>query len=291
MTQPSWLNPSLYPFASHYLDVGSGRMHYVDEGQGTPVVMVHGTPSWSFLYRHLIRDLSSSYRCVAPDQLGFGLSDKPEAFTYTPMAHAKNLETLIDTLGLEDVILVVHDFGGPIGLSYALEYPENVRALVIMNTWMWPNPSLEQAGKVLGNPFGRFLYRRLNFSVNVLLKRLAFSDKTVLTDELLRHYQGPFPTPISREALFALVATIGASNAWFETLWNRRDVIGGIPTLLLWGMKDKLVSSEFLGRWQEMFESAETQELEAGHFIQEESGQQITQAVQAFLERAIHENS
>lgn len=125
-----WLNPSLNPFPTHDLDTGSGRMHYVDEGEGAPIVMVHGTPSWSFLYRQLIRDLSGSYRCIAPDQLGFGLSDKPETFAYTPAAHAQNLERLIDTLGLKDIVLVVHDFGGPIGLSYALTHPENVRALI-----------------------------------------------------------------------------------------------------------------------------------------------------------------
>ena len=183
MTRHAWLNPTLYPFASHHLDVGPGRMHYVDEGEGVPIVMVHGTPSWSFLYRHLIRGLSADFRCVAPDHLGFGLSDKPEAFAYTPKAHAENLETLIKTLNLKDVVLMVHDFGGPIGLSYALDHPENVRALVIMNTWLWRYRALGQAGRVLGNPLGRFLYERLNFSVSVLLKRVAFADSGVLTDK------------------------------------------------------------------------------------------------------------
>lgn len=89
-----------------------------------------------------------------------------------------------------------------------------------MNTWLWPNQSLKQAGKVLGNPFGKFLYTRLNFSVNVLLKQLGFADKTVLTPELLEYYRGPFP-PESRRALYALVATIDEANAWFETLWEK----------------------------------------------------------------------
>ncbi|CAN5743353.1 hypothetical protein BH24DEI2_BH24DEI2_16170 [soil metagenome] len=151
MTRPPWLDPLLYPFASHWLEVGPGRMHYLDEGTGPTVVMVHGTPSWSFLYRHLVRELSPDYRCVAPDNMGFGLSDKPAEFAYTPVAHAENLETFIDTLALKDIVLVVHDFGGPIGLSYALKHPENVRALVVMNTWLWHNRPLEQAGKLLAN--------------------------------------------------------------------------------------------------------------------------------------------
>lgn len=285
MTRPTWLDPSLYPFAAHHLEVGPGRMHYVDEGDGPPIVMVHGTPSWSFLYRHLIQDLSSSYRCIAPDQLGFGLSDKPETFAYTPAAHAQNLEHLIDTLGLKDIVLIVHDFGGPIGLSYALEHPENVWALVVMDTWLWSNASLEQASRVLGNPFGKFLYTRLNFSVNVLLKRLGFADKTVLTPALLEHYRGPFPTSQSRKALYALVATIAESNNWFGRLWDRRAAIEDKPALLLWGTKDKLVPSGFLARWQKLLKNAETVELDAGHFLQEEAKEEITQAVRDFLKK------
>ncbi len=287
MTRPIWLNPAFYPFAGNYLEVESGRMHYLDEGEGVPIVMVHGTPSWSFLYRHLVRGLADSYRCVAPDQLGFGLSDKPEAFAYTPVAHAENLGRLIDKLELKDIVLVVHDFGGPIGLSYALEHPENVRALVVMNTWLWPNASLERAGKVLGNPLGRFLYTRLNFSVNVPLQRLGFADRTVLTDELLKHYREPFPTPRSRKALYELVATIAESNGWFETLWDKRVAIADKPALLLWGMKDKLVPPSFLTRWQTMFENPETSELDAGHFLQEEAKEQITQAIRDFLEKSV----
>ena len=283
VTRPAWLDASLYPFASHWLEVGPGRMHYLDEGTGRTVVMAHGTPSWSFLYRHLIEALSSEYRCVAPDNLGFGLSDKPEGFAYTPAAHAENLTAFIDKLGLKDIVLVVHDFGGPIGLSYALKHPENVRALVVMNTWLWHNRPLEQAGKLLANSFGKFLYKQLNFEA--LLLRLVFADKTVLTKKLLRHYLGPFPTPASREPLFALVNGIEASNVWFDTLWAERGAIADKPALLVWGMKDKLVPASFLTRWQGMFSNAETLELAAGHFVQEEAGEQVAQAVKRFLKR------
>ncbi len=283
MTRPAWLDPALYPFAAHTLNVGPGRLHYLDEGAGKPVVMVHGTPSWSFLYRHLVRALSSEYRCVAPDNLGFGLSDQPAGFAYTPAAHAENLETFINTLGLKDIVLVVHDFGGPIGLSYALKHPENVRALVVMNTWLWHNRPLERAGKLLANPVGKFLYKQLNFEA--LLLRLVFADKTVLTKKLLRHYLGPFPTPASREPLFALVNTLEASNAWFDALWAERAAVADKPALLVWGVKDKLVPVSFLARWQELFTNAETRELDAGHFVQEEAGERVGQAVKEFLKR------
>ncbi len=288
-TRPDWLDPALYPFAPHYQDVGPGRLHYVDEGgvdegDGPPVVMVHGTPSWSFLYRHLIRDLAGEYRCVAPDHLGFGLSDKPKGFSYTPRAHAENLETFVSALGLKDIVLVVHDFGGPIGLSYALGHPENVRAVVVLNSWLWPSEPLARAAKLLGNPLGRTLYKRFNFSVEVLLRRAAFAEPKVLTQEVLRHYRGPFPTPASREPLWALVESVGETNSWLETLWARREAIADKPTLLLWGSKDKLVPLSFLDRWQGLFPQADVVKLDAGHFVQEEAAGEVGGAVRRFLE-------
>jgi pimeloyl-ACP methyl ester carboxylesterase len=130
MADLEWLDRSVYPFKPRYLQVSGGRMHYVDEGRGDPILMVHGTPTWSFVYRHLIRDLSRDYRVVAVDHLGFGLSDKPENGPYRPQQLASNLRTVIDQLQLRGFSLAVHDFGGPIGLSYAIEEPANVRALV-----------------------------------------------------------------------------------------------------------------------------------------------------------------
>jgi len=286
-SRPDWPDPAVYPFAPHYLDVGPGRLHYldeggVDEGDGLPVVMVHGTPSWSFLYRHLIRDLAG-HRCVAPDHLGFGLSDKPVDFSYTPRAHAENLGALIGALGLKNIVLVVHDFGGPIGLSYALEHPENVRALVVLNSWGWPNEPLARAAKLLGNPLGRTLYKRFNFSLEVLLRRAGFADWNVLTQEVLQHYRGPFPTPPSREPLWRLVDSVGETNAWLETLWARRKAIKDKPALLLWGTKDKLVPLSFLDRWQGLFPRADVLKLNAGHFVQEEAAGEIGEAVRRFL--------
>src|SRR5262245_50024589 len=117
--EPSWLDRHAYPFASHSLSVPDGRMHYVDEGQGEPVLLVHGTPTWSFEFRNLIRRVSPFRRAIAPDHLGFGLSERPEAFEYTPEAHARALEAFVDRLGLSRFALVVHDFGGPIALPLA----------------------------------------------------------------------------------------------------------------------------------------------------------------------------
>src|SRR4051812_20025305 len=117
---PPWLDTEAYPFAPHYVALRQGRVHYVDEGSGPVMLLVHGTPTWSFEYRHLIRAFSARFRVIAPDHLGFGLSDRPQRFSYSPEAHAEVLREFVSALGLSDVFLVVHDFGGPIGLPLAL---------------------------------------------------------------------------------------------------------------------------------------------------------------------------
>jgi len=117
ITAQKWLDTKEYPFSSNYLETQWGKIHYLDEGKGETILFVHGTPTWSFLYRNYIKELSKNYRCIALDHLGFGLSDKPKNFPGTPQLHSENLKALIDALQLKDITLVVHDFGGPIGLS------------------------------------------------------------------------------------------------------------------------------------------------------------------------------
>jgi pimeloyl-ACP methyl ester carboxylesterase len=173
VASPAWLDRTEYPFASRWLELPSGRLHYIDEGEGRPVVMVHGTPDWSFLWRHLVKALAPRYRCVALDNLGFGLSDRPPGSWYLPENQAANLKTLIERLGLRDITLVLHDFGGPFGLSYALEKPDNVRSLVLMNTWMWSladDPRFRRFGWLAASRLGRYLYLQWNFSARVIMK-------------------------------------------------------------------------------------------------------------------------
>src|SRR5690349_10562936 len=134
---PVWLDRQAYPFTPRRLKLAAGTVSYLDEGRGDPLLFVHGTPTWSFEYRHLIRALAPRHRCIAPDHLGFGLSERPADLPYTPEAHARVLAEFVDKLGLGRFTLVVHDFGGPIGLPLALDHPERVRGLVLLNTWMW----------------------------------------------------------------------------------------------------------------------------------------------------------
>ena len=154
-----WLDRDLYPFASRHFEQPQGRMHYVDEGSGPPVVFVHGNPTWSFCWRHLVLALRSDHRCIAVDHLGFGLSDKPDT-VLTPAEHADNLIRLLDHLDIHDATLVVEDWGGPIGLAWALERPGRVRRCVLFNTWMWSvagDPHFEFFSRMMGGWLGRLL--------------------------------------------------------------------------------------------------------------------------------------
>lgn len=282
----SWPDRTAYPFADHFLNVDGGRMHYIDEGDGPTILFVHGTPEWSFIYRHLIAGLRGRYRCVALDHIGFGLSDKPPTWGYTLDQHAANLARLIAHLDLRNFTLVAHDFGGPIGLSYAVEHPQRLSALVLFNTWMWSfagDKNAERAGRLLAGPLGRFLYTRLNFSPRVILP-LAWANKATLTPALRRAYAGAFPRPADRFGAWGFARAVLGSSAWFDALWARRDRSAHLPTLLLWGMRDPAITPRFLDRWRTLFPAAQVVELpNAGHFVQEEAPAESLKALDAFL--------
>ena len=161
-----WLGKDLYPFKPHYMPLKAGNMHYIDEGKGDTILFVHGTPTWSFLYRDFIKALSKQYRCIAIDHVGFGLSEKPNAFSGRPQEHSENLKEFIRRLDLKDMTLVVHDFGGPIGLSAGIAMPERIKRVVLFNTWLWEtasNKGVQKIDKIVNSFLGKFLYLHLNF--------------------------------------------------------------------------------------------------------------------------------
>jgi len=280
---PAWVDRTEYPFEPRTLDVDGGRLSYVDEGEDAPIVMVHGTPTWSFLYRHLIRSLKERHRCVVPDHLGFGLSDRPRGWSYRPEDQARNLARLIETLALKDLTLVVHDYGGPIGLAYAIDHPENVRRLVLFNTWMWScvgDRHFEWFARLLGGKVGRVLYERFGFSVRVMLRH-AIADHRRYTRGTERHYL----KALDGHATWVYAREVLGSSAWYDGLWRRRDRIAGIPALLIWGMKDPAFG-RCLGRWREVFERAEVVELpDCGHAPPEERAPEALKRLVPFLER------
>jgi haloalkane dehalogenase len=286
MPDPNWLDRQEYPFQSRYLNLDAGRMHYVDEGQGEPIVMVHGNPAWSFLYRNLIKQLSPKYRCVAMDHLGFGLSDKPADWTYHPSQHADNVATLIQALNLRNVTLVVQDWGGPTGLAYAINHPENVKRIVIMNTWMWAvNRDWYYIGfsSFMGGPLGRFLIKQYNFFVNAVMP-MAFADKKKLTPHIHQHYQLPLTIHAERKGCWVFPGQILGATDWLNDLWTRRDALKNKPKLIAWGMKDIAFPEKVLNTWTGAFSDAHVVKLDnVGHFVQEEAVEELGQAVKSFL--------
>lgn len=274
-----------YPFTPRFLAVNGGQMHYVDEGTGPAVVMVHGTPVWSYVYRRLIASLSRSFRVIAMDHIGFGRSDKPETWSYSPQSHANNLSRLLGHLGVEDCTLVVNDFGGPIGLSHAIDHPERVRSIVLFNTWMWGTKGTPAAriGALMSTPLGRLLYLRVNVSPRVLLKSM-FADKSVLTRALHGAYLAPFPRPQTRHGLWGLAKALRDSSDWYASLWSRRDVIANKPALVLWGKRDPAFKLDALEKWRSLLTHARVIEFDSGHFLQEEKPEEVLRAITEHLQ-------
>ncbi|MFD2998977.1 alpha/beta fold hydrolase [Pontibacter toksunensis] len=285
MQFPRWLDKILYPFQHNTLQLEAGQMHYVDEGSGEVILFVHGTPTWSFVWRQQIKGLSRNFRCIAPDHLGFGLSEKPHDFAYTPAAHAENLESLIAHLRLRNITLVVHDFGGPIGLLYALRHPENVKNLVVLNSWMWSLEEEKQISKIskfMSGGIGRFLYLQLGFSARLLLPRGYHKRKNIPKD-IHTHYLKPLSNSSERFGTWQFAMALHEANPYFESLWEQREKLKKILKLILWGEKDALLPLHFLDKWKTAFPEAKVVRIEAGHFLQEEKGGEVTDEIKKVL--------
>jgi len=282
---PGWLDARAYPFQSRGVEIEGARVHYVDEGRGPTVLMVHGTPTWSFLWRHLIAGLRDHHRCIALDLPGFGLSDKPPGDAYRPEDQARRLAAFVDALRLKDWTLVVHDFGGPIGLSLAIERPDAVRRLVLFNTWMWSlagDRQYRRVDRLFSGRLGRALYERFGFSVNVVWRHAVRDAR--YTRAVHRQYAAPLADSAARHATWIYMRSLLGSSAWYEALWARRERLARIPALLVWGAKDP-VFAKFLPRWRSLFYRAEVMELpDAGHAPQETRGAEVAPVVARFLD-------
>jgi haloalkane dehalogenase len=284
---PAWLDPAEYPFASNTFHHPDGRMHYVDEGKGPAILFVHGTPEWSFGFRHVIKAFRDSHRCIAIDHLGFGLSDKPAAADFTVSAHARRLQHFIDHLGLKGILLVVTDFGGGIGLQHALEHPTNVKGIVLYNTWMWdlmPDKRFSRPTAIMKSRLGSFLYRRLGFSVQVMMPS-AYGDKRKLTKAIHAHFKHALPNAPARTATFACVQEIKNAGPFWNAQWSKVERLRSIPTLLCWGLKDRFFPPDLLERWRKALPHAAVKEFpEAGHFVHEEASDGLINAMRSFME-------
>ena len=289
---PEWVDRELYPFTPHRIEVlGEGALNYLDEGPADPsqgpVVFVHGTPTWSFEWRDLVSGLKDSYRCLAPDHLGFGLSERPFGAEYSPEAHARRFRAWVEALDLQDITLVVHDFGGPIALPVALDQPGRVSRLIVMNSWMWSfagDPHVERGARILGGVFGRWLYRAFNAPLRIITP-YAYADRKKLTRRIHAQYLAPFVGIDSRErVLWRLAEALLGSSDFYADLWDRRADLRGLPALIVWGTRDRAFPPRYLDRWRDALPRAEAVELPVGHWPQEEAPEQALAAVRGFLE-------
>jgi pimeloyl-ACP methyl ester carboxylesterase len=284
--ETSWINREEYPFRSNYMDIDGNAIHYLDEGKGPILLMVHGIPEWSFTYRHIIKRLSVHYRCIIMDNLGFGLSDKPRKADYTHKAHTERLIKFIEKLDLRNIHLFVHDHGGPIGLGYAVQFPENIKSIILSQTWMWPLNDIPMFKplKYLSGLMGRFLYINRNFSVHVMVPK-SFGNKKKLTGEIHNHYKMPLNQSIHRFGLHQMMLEMLRAKDWYQWLWDRRVYIVNKPTLILWAGKDRFFPEEVVGKvWLEEMKNYDLVRLpESGHFIQEEAPIEVSDEIQKFL--------
>jgi haloalkane dehalogenase len=226
---------------------------------------------------------------VAPDHLGFGLSERPAGFAYTPEAHAANLSGFVRALDLKDITLVVHDFGGPIGLPLALDGEGRVRRAAVVNSWMWSfagDEAMERAGRLAGTGLWRFLYRRANLSLRVLAP-YAYGDRKKLTPAIHAQYLDRFPDARSRGlVLWSLAKALLGSGPFYAALWERRAALARLPVLIVWGMKDRAFPPYLLAKWKEGLPQARVAEIpEAGHWPHEEAPGMVLAALRDFLAR------
>lgn len=274
MPTSDWVNRDLFPFQSRFVEVDGHQMHYIDEGSGPVILFSHGTPEWSFGWRDLVQGLRGRFRCVAADLLGMGLSDKPADADYSCAAHSARLARFIEKLGLRDIHIVANDFGLSIGLSQAIRHPENVQKICIFNGWMWrldTDPHYNRPARMMDSWFGRLMYKRFNFPVNIVMPAAFGNKKKNLPKEVHRHYKMAWPDAASRVATYAFSRELLLANDWWEGLWQQRDVLQEKLGLIFWGMKDAFVPHYELEKWAQAFPAARVVRCpEAGHFVQEE---------------------
>jgi cis-3-alkyl-4-acyloxetan-2-one decarboxylase len=283
----------LYPFEKHWLDLGGLRYHYLDEGRGDPIVAVHGNPTWSFYYRDLVRELRDDFRVVVPDHIGCGLSDKPgdDAYDYTLTRRIDDFSVLMDHLELDGINLVVHDWGGMIGLAWAVRHPERVRRLVILNTAAFHLPKTKalpwQLWLVRNTPVGAVLVRGFNaFSRGAV--HVACTRKT-LSKEVRNAYCAPYDSWGDRIATLRFVQDIPLKPGdpgydIVSATHARLDLFADRPVLVCWGEKDFVFDHHFLAEWERLYPQAEIHRFaDCGHYILEDAAEEVLPLIQQFL--------
>lgn len=283
--RPSWVDSTLFPFESRFVEIDDNVVHYVDEDAGPVLVMLHGNPAWSFLYRRVILALRAEFRCIAIDYPGFGLSSAHEGYRYLPSEHAAVVLQFIQNLDLKDVTLVANDWGGPIGLWAAGQDGDRFARFVIGNTWAWPvagDLHFEWFSKAMGGAIGRLLIRRFNLFVNLLVP--AGHKQTRLSSSEMAHYRAALPTPGSRLPTAVFPREITRSAPWLRQVEAGLRSLADRPALVIWGARDFAFRSKERERFEAHFPIHQTVILKrAGHFIADDAPVEVSEAIRAWM--------
>lgn len=280
-----------YPFEPHFLDLGGHALHYLDEGprDGEPLLFLHGNPTWSFLWRNLIRALSSRYRCIAPDHLGCGLSDKPQDWGYRLAQHIDNVERLADELGLERITLLVHDWGGAIGFGLAARRPGRIARAVVMNTAAFTGGRAPLRIRACRTPLlGSLAVRGLNAFARAAT---VMATERGLAPSARRGLLAPYSSWSERIATLRFVEDIPLAPghpSWDTLIEIERSLprVRELPMCLIWGERDWCFTPAFRAEWERRFPQAEVHKVErAGHWVTEDAPAEVLEWTRAFLQK------
>lgn len=278
--RPDWFRSDLLPFAPHWREVDGHQLHYLDEGSGPTLLMVHGNPTWSFVYRRMIAALADRFRCIAVDLPGYGLSIARPGYDVGAAHQSEVVRGFVSSLDLTDVTIVVQDWGGPIGLGAAVAEPHRYAGLVVGNTWAWPSNLWTRGfSQVMGGSLtGELMSQRLNMFVGRMIPSMMRRRR--LTADELAMYAGPFPTAESRAPARILAREIRTARPFLADLDRDLDAIVRLPSLLLWADKDIAFHAPVRRQWQERLTRRTDHTLAgAGHFWPDDAGEEASSAI------------
>ncbi|HEU4361026.1 MAG TPA: alpha/beta fold hydrolase [Mycobacterium sp.] len=278
--RPAWVDDELFPFQSRFITIGGHTIHYVDEGSGPTLLFLHGNPTWSFLYRDVIRCLRDDFRCVAVDYPGFGLSTPAPGYRYLPAEHAAVIAAFVGALALSGVTLVAHDWGGPIGLAAVEQQPAAFDRLVLANTWAWPidAAAVQILSHVLGGPLGRLLIGQFNLFVNAMIPTGHRLRKP--TGAEMAHYRHALASAERRAASAVFPRHITAGRAFLAQVEAGLAGLAAMPTLIVWGDVDIAFGTKELRRWEQLCTNHQTVIINgAGHFVQSDAPDRFAAAI------------
>lgn len=263
------------------VNLGSNTVHYVDVGEGPSLLMLHGNPTSSLVWKRVIDRLSPSFRCIAPDYPGFGRSVAAAGYGFSPQEHAEVIARLVEHLDLRDYTLVMHDWGGPIGIAAAARDPSRVAGLVIANTWAWPLNGVarvEVMSRLMGGPLGRFAIKRFNLFVNATLPMGHRLRKLTATE--MDEYRSAFPTPAARVPTAVLPRALIRERDFLARCEADVSQFSDLPAMMVWADGDIAFGRRELEHWRHLLPNSSTVPVPgAGHFLQSDAPDAVAAAI------------